>query len=90
MALNLIIALVMENKCVTFQNYSSNRIEVMTKVKVFNNDDADNNDDAGVMTINRRAKNTQYTMVFTSVAQVFIEDGNEYIEAHNSGNANYR
>ena len=59
MALGQIIALVMENKCVKFQNNSSNRIEVMTKVKVFNDNDNDNDnnndgaDDAGVMTIPR-------------------------------------
>ena len=54
MALGQIVALVMVNKCVKFHNISFNSLEVMTKVKVFHNADADdNNADARVMAIPR-------------------------------------
>ena len=52
MALGQIVALVMVNKCVKFQDSSFNSVEVMTKVKVFHDDDyADYNDDTRVMII---------------------------------------
>ena len=68
MALGQIVALVMVNKCVKFEDCSFNNIEVTGKVKVFHdNDDAyttDAVDDDRVMTITRlffsknsRAKN---------------------------------
>ena len=60
MSLGQIVALVMVNKGVKFHNISFSNKEVMTKVKVFHDDnDDDNNDnyyadaDARVMTIPR-------------------------------------
>ena len=50
MVLRQIIALVMVNKCVKFEDCSFNSIEVMSKVTVFHDND---DDDTGVITIPR-------------------------------------
>ena len=47
------VALVMMNKCVFFEDCSFSNIEVMTKVKVFHDDDADTAADTWVITIPR-------------------------------------
>ena len=71
MALGKIVALVMVNKCMKYEDSSFNTMKVMGNVKVFHNDDDDvyaaADDDTRVMTIprpfssqKRRAKSFAY------------------------------